>query len=172
MTIPIAHFVDLRVELRPAAAADVAAIAAVWHQAWIDGHVGHVPEAIHEHRRPEDFLRRVPGRLPRTTVATVGSRLLGFAMVHDDQVEEVYVAAAARGTGVAAALLHDAESRVGVSFDEAWLAVAAGNARARRFYERQGWRDAGGFDYDAEIAGGTMSMPCRRYVKALVGGQA
>jgi GNAT superfamily N-acetyltransferase len=114
----------------------------------------------------------VPGHLPTTTVATVGSRLVGFAMVRDDQVEEVYVAASARGTGVAAALLRDAESRVAVSFDAAWLAVAAGNARARRFYERQGWRDAGGFDYDAEIAGGTMPMPCRRYVKALNGGPA
>ena len=56
---------------------------------------------------------------------------------------------------------------IGHRFDRAWLAVAAGNARARRFYERSGWRDAGAFDYAAEIAGGTIAVPCRRYERRL-----
>jgi hypothetical protein len=43
----------------------------------------------------------------------------------------------------------------------AWLAVVPGNARARRFYERSGWADDGGFDYVA----GEITVPCRRYVK-------
>ena len=52
-------------------------------------------------------------------------------------------------------------------FDTAWLAVVAGNARARRFYEKSGWHDAGGFDYPAEIKGGTIPVPSRRYEKGL-----
>ena len=52
--------------------------------------------------------------------------------------------------------------------DVAWLAVVAGNARARSFYERMGWRDEGGFDYEAAVEDGTtVSVPCRRYVKPL-----
>ena len=45
------------------------------------------------------------------------------------------------------------------------LAVVPGNARARRFYERCGWADGGLFDYAAAVSGGTMDVPCHRYVK-------
>jgi len=78
-------------------------------------------------------------------------------------VEQVYVAAAARGTGVAAELLGHGESIVARQADVAWLAVVAGNARARRFYERQGWHDAGPITYLAEVEGGRLEVPCRRY---------
>jgi ribosomal protein S18 acetylase RimI-like enzyme len=152
-------------QLRPAAAADAVAIAAVWHRGWSDGHLGHVPEALHEHRRLEDFRARVPGRLRDTLVATVDARVVGFVTVRGDEVEQVYVAAEARGGGVADALLRQAEQGIAARFEAAWLAVAAGNARARRFYERNGWRDAGALDYEAEISGGTLVVPCRRYQK-------
>jgi hypothetical protein len=44
---------------------------------------------------------------------------------------------------------------------------ATGNARARRFYERNGWYDAGDLAYQAQIAGGSITVPCRRYEKHL-----
>jgi hypothetical protein len=47
----------------------------------------------------------------------------------------------------------------------AWLAVATGNARARRFYERSGWTDDGAFDYPAATEAGPIPVPCHRYVK-------
>lgn len=48
-----------------------------------------------------------------------------------------------------------------------WLAVTPGNERARRFYERERWHDAGGFEYDADTGhGGTVVVPCRRYEKS------
>jgi ribosomal protein S18 acetylase RimI-like enzyme len=151
--------------LRAATSDDVDAIAEVWHRGWLDGHLGHVPEAIREHRRPEDFRRRIPPRLPQTTVATLASRVVGFVTVHADELEQIYVAESARGGGVANALLRRAEEVIAARFDVAWLAVVADNGRARRFYERNGWRDAGGFDYAAEITGGTLPVPCRRYEK-------
>lgn len=153
--------------LRVATAGDVEAIALVWHAGWRDGHLGHVPTGLLAHRGLEQFRDRVPGRLPATTVATVGADLVGFVVVHADEVEQVYVAAPARGSGVAGALLDHAERTVAERYAVAWLAVAAGNARARRFYESRGWHDTGSFDYPAETAAGPMLVPNQRYEKVL-----
>jgi len=159
-------------ELRPAVPEDGEAIAAVWHAGWADGHLGHVPDALVAHRRLDDFRRRVPARVPETTVAVAGDRVVGFVMLHGNEVEQIYVAREARGSGVADALLARGEQDAARRAPVAWLAVAAGNARARRFYERNGWTDAGPFDYAAEVEGGTMVVPCRRYTKRVcrVGG--
>jgi hypothetical protein len=48
---------------------------------------------------------------------------------------------------------------------QAWRAVVPGNARARRFYQRCGWSDAGLFDYQAVGVAGPVPVPCHRYVK-------
>jgi GNAT superfamily N-acetyltransferase len=154
--------------LRPATIADVEDLTTIWHDGWRDGHLGHVPDTVTPHRRPADFRRRVPGQLAHTTVATVDERVVGFVTVRDDEVEQLYVAADARGTGTAAALLRHGERAVAARHRRAWLAVAPGNARARRFYEREGWSDAGPVGYAAATAGGgTVDVPCRRYDKHL-----
>jgi GNAT superfamily N-acetyltransferase len=153
--------------LRAAKPDDVEAIATVWHTGWRDGHLGHVPEALVAHRELDEFRRRVPDRLATTTVAVDEGAVVGFVTLHDDEVEQVYVASVARGTGTAAALLAEAERQVARRFDRAWLAVVAGNARARRFYAREGWSDAGPIDYPAEIPGGTLVVPSQRYEKNL-----
>ena len=89
-------------------------------------------------------------------------------MVVDDEVEQVYVSAAHRGAGVAQALIREAERQVRENgHDKTWLAVVAGNARARAFYERSGWIDEGGFDYDAAVGDRTIAVPCQRYTKVL-----
>ena len=91
-------------------------------------------------------------------------------MVVDDEVEQVYVSARHRGTGVAALLMSEAERQVRANgHEKAWLAVVAGNGRARSFYERSGWRDEGPFEYAAAAAAaaetGTIAVPCHRYTK-------
>ena len=153
--------------LRPASFADAGAIAEVWHLGWIDGHLGHVPETLHAHRRRVDFQQRVPPRIPTTTVATLGPDVVGFVTLHDDEIEQLYVAASARGGGVAGALIRHGERVIAERYSTAWLAVAVGNARARRFYERQGWSDVAALDYPAETAAGPIVVPCRRYEKAV-----
>ena len=102
-------------------------------------------------------------------MAVVDGEIAGFIMVAGDEAEQVYVSAAHRGKGVADALLAEAERQVSANgHDVAWLAVVSGNARARAFYERMGWRDEGGFDYEAAVEDGTtVSVPCRRYVKSV-----
>lgn len=151
--------------LRPATRQDVEEVARVWNEGWADGHLGHVPEALVAHRMLDGFRASVPKRIARTTVAVRDGRIVGFVVVHDDEVEQVYVAREARGTGVADALLAHAETVVAARYVVAWLAVVAGNARARRFYERSGWHDAGGIEYAAEVTDGTLAVPCRRYEK-------
>jgi GNAT superfamily N-acetyltransferase len=146
---------------------DLAAIAALWHRGWLDAHLGHVPETLVAHRGIEELHQRATESLGRVHAAWLGSTIVGFTIVHGDELEQLYVSALARGTGVATALLRHGESLIGASFDSAWLAVVDGNARARRFYARNGWRDCGPFVNRARVANGTMPVPSLRYEKQL-----
>ncbi len=154
------------VTLRPARADDMAAVADLWHAAWHLAHAGHVPEGLTAARTLEAFHDRTPPRVADTTVAEVSGLLVGFVMVDADEVEQVFVDPGHHGSGVAAALLAEAERQVATAgYDEAWLAVVVGNARARRFYEKHGWRDGGDLPYEVTAGGATYVSPCRRYVK-------
>ena len=159
------------VTIGPAREQDAEAIAEIWRSGWLDAHLEHVPQALADVRTEESFATRAAARIPGTTVASLDGAVVGFVMVVDDEVEQVYVAAAARGTGVADALIREAESQVlAGGHEKAWLAVVAGNARARAFYERAGWIDEGGFAYEAAVEGGTIAVPCRRYTKLVTSG--
>jgi DNA/RNA-binding domain of Phe-tRNA-synthetase-like protein/GNAT superfamily N-acetyltransferase len=154
------------VALRRAAPEDADAVAEIWRHGWRDAHLGLVPEELADARTPDSFRMRAADRIGDTMVATVDGAVAGFVMVVDDEVEQVYVSASHRGTGVAGALMAEAERQVRANGHRtAWLAVVAGNARARAFYERVGWRDEGPFDYSAAAERGPILVPCRRYTK-------
>lgn len=157
--------------LRPATADDMAAVADLWHAGWHDAHPGHVPDGLTAGRTLAEFHGRAPSRVADTTVAEVDGRLAGFVMVVGDEVEQVYLDAAHRGSGVATTLLDESLRQVAAAgHPEAWLAVVEGNARARRFYERCGWRDAGALPYEVVSGGSTHVSPCRRYVRGTEAG--
>jgi GNAT superfamily N-acetyltransferase len=152
--------------IRKATPADASAVAEIWHAGWLDGHLAHVPEALVAVRTEASFRERAAERVADTVVVEVAGAVAGFTMVVDDEVEQVYVAASHRGTGIAAALLADAEGRIrAAGHRRAWLAVVAGNLRARRFYERRGWVDEGPLVYPAEGPDGPIDVPAHRYVK-------
>jgi GNAT superfamily N-acetyltransferase len=154
------------VTLRPARPEDAAAVAEIWRHGWRDGHLGHVPDELVAARTPESFTARAGERVADTVVAVVGGEVAGFVMVVGDEVEQVYVGATHRGSGVATVLLAEAERLVGAGgHDRAWLAVVGGNARARRFYERCGWTGEGPFDHHAPGPAGPIHVPAHRYVK-------
>ena len=163
----------MSLRIRPARPADADAVGRIWASAWRDGHLGHVPEELVAVRTPESFLARAADRVADTVVAVVEAggtaQVAGFVMLAGDEVEQIFVDAAHRGTDVATALLTKAERLLAAAgHDEAWLAVATGNARARRFYERRGWTDAGDLDYAAKVPGRPpIHVPTRRYVKRL-----
>jgi len=143
---------------------DARDIAEIWHLGWQDGHQGFVPQELLTTRTEESFRARASKRAGEATLAVVSGAVAGFVIVVDDEVEQLYVAAHYRGTGVADALMREAERQVRANGHcKAWLAVVAGNARARAFYERAGWHDEGPFEYAAAAENGTILVPCHRY---------
>ena len=155
--------------LRPATAGDLPEAARVWGAAWHDGHDGHVSDALVAARTPDYFLERMTQLLPETTIAEgAGGEILGVLIVVDDELSQLAVAEAGRRSGVGAALLTAAEQQVLANgHDTIWLAVVAGNERARGFYERRGWTDTGATVYQATSAGGPIPVPVQRYEKRM-----
>lgn len=150
--------------IRAALVSDAERIAQIWAPGWRDGHLGHVPDELLEYRSIDAFRPRIIDALPHTHVAEVDGVIAGFTIIDRDEVDQLYVDAAYRGTGVARELLADAARRIrDAGHLTPWLAVATGNARARHFYEREGWTDAGEFTYPAEIGGGaSVPVSCHR----------
>ncbi len=141
--------------LRPMNVADVDAVARIWREGWVDAHVGHVPAALVAARTASSFTARAGDHLAGTIVATRDDSVAGFVMIDHDQVDQLYLDRAARGSGIGSALLGAAERAILVAgHRRAWLAVATGNTGGRRFYERQGWVDEGPFLHQAPVPGG------------------
>jgi ribosomal protein S18 acetylase RimI-like enzyme len=152
--------------LRQGTFEDAAEIAVVWYRGWRDAHIDRVPAQLTEFRTEESFRTRATARAREMTVAVVDGVVVGFVLVVDDEVEQLYISSTHRGRGIADALLSAAEQKIAANgHTRAWLAVVPDNARARRFYERMGWRDEEAFDYEAGADGGPITVQCRRYVR-------
>ena len=150
--------------VRKATSNDVGAVVRIWHIGWTDGHVGHVPPELVLYRNQEQFVSRARERLECMWVAESHGQTMGFVVVKGDEVEQIYVDRTARGTGMAAMLLRKAEAEIRrAGHRHAWLAVVAGNQRARSFYSRLGWRDSGPITYLAETEVGPLAVPSHRY---------
>ena len=144
-------------------------IARIWHVGWGDGHIGHVPTELVQYRNPEQFVTRSADRIDNLWVAESNSQVVGFFVLKNDEVEQLYVDRPARGTGVAEILLRAAEAEIlNAGYRQAWLAVVPGNARARTFYTRLGWRDMGPRPYLAETEAGPLEIPVHRYERDLI----
>ena len=77
--------------------------------------------------------------------------------------------AQARGTGVAAALIADAEARLAErGYQTAWLRLRRDRRRASRTILRKcGWRRAGTFVSELETTAGIIPLEVWRYEKPL-----
>ena len=155
---------------RDATPDEIDELAHVWFEGWHDAHATVVPIELVRLRTLDNFRDRLRAALAEIRAIGPRGAPLGFTMLKDDEVYQLYVSRTARGTGVAGVLIADAERRLadrGVT--TAWLACAIGNERAARFYEKQGWRRAGTVVNIAETAQGPFALDVWRYEK-IVGG--
>lgn len=158
--------------IRNAIQTDIGPLARLWFDGWQDAHAAILPEALRRIRTLENFRERLLPALAHLRVAVdAAGAPLGFCIVDGDELYQLFVSADARGTGIAAALVTDAETRMAVSgVGTAWLACAIGNDRAARFYEKCGWRRVGEMTSRLPVPDGIFELVVWRYEKTLSAG--
>ena len=154
--------------VRPAIDADIDPLAHVWYDGWHDAHVQIVPAQLTQVRTLGSFRQRVQALLPEIRVIGPPGEPYAFSIIKDDEIYQLYVSSAYRGSGTAATLITDAETHMAErGIQTAWLACAIGNHRAARFYEKRGWQRVGVITYDCETSAGMFPLDVWRYEKAL-----
>jgi ribosomal protein S18 acetylase RimI-like enzyme len=129
-------------ELRRPTAADVETCLAVQRAAAVVGYVHIFDQATHPF--PDDVVRgEWVERLGSDAVVLIGSvdgQPVGVIGVRGKRVEGLFVVPEQWGSGLAQQLHDEAVTRIAAGgHDSAVLHVLVDNARARRFYERNGW---------------------------------
>ncbi|MGH8251808.1 MAG: GNAT family N-acetyltransferase [Steroidobacteraceae bacterium] len=153
---------------RSAEPAEVGCLARIWYDGWQDAHVKIVPAELGRRRTLASFHERLEAMLEHVRVVGEPGEPAGFSALKGDELYQLFVAAAARGSGVAALLLSDAEQRLAASgVTLAWLTCAIGNERAARFYEKSGWRRAGIVVSRLDTPQGEFLLEVWRYEKDL-----
>ncbi len=155
-------------DVRSAQSTEIDKLASIWYDGWQDAHADILPAELARVRTLESFRERLEAALEDVRVAGAQGDPVGFCMVHEDELYQLYVSAEARGTGIAAALLADGEARLAANGTAtAWLACAIGNRRAARFYEKCGWRQVGNMINRLDTPHGIFPLEVWRYEKRL-----
>jgi ribosomal protein S18 acetylase RimI-like enzyme len=155
-------------DVRAAEEVEIDHLARLWYDGWQDAHARIVPAELARLRTLESFGQRLQAALPNVRVMGPFGSPVGFCIVRGAELYQLFVSAQSRGSGIAAALIADATSRLsdrGVEI--AWLACAIGNERAARFYEKCGWRRVGTMVDHLETRNGTFPLEVWRYEKPL-----
>ncbi len=132
------------IDVRPADPADLDPLARLWYDGWQDAHSSVLPPELARRRTLDSFRERLRAGLSSLRVVGPPAAPVGFCLVHGNELDQLYVSAASRGSGAAVTLIEDAEDRMRhAGIETASLARAVGNERAARFYEKRGWYRAG-----------------------------
>ncbi len=152
--------------IRPARPEDASAVVDVWFEGWWDGHGAVAPERLRRFRDRAGLAGRVDRLIPAMKVAEIEGRIVGFVAISSDELADLFVLRAARGTAVASRLLAEGEAMLAeAGVREAFLWCAVGNDRAFRFYIREGWRDGGIVQCDVATPDGPARLPSHRMLK-------
>lgn len=106
----------------------------------------HAASAEAVYGRPRDLARTIEawreaiaGNGYSAWLAVEGEDVIGVLSVSAAELKVLYVVPERWGTGAGQALIDKAHELLAQTTLEAGLTVLAGNPRARRFYERNGW---------------------------------
>src|SRR5262245_10818580 len=100
------------IKIRSVEEQEIDHLARLWYEGWQDAHAQIVPAELRRLRSLDSFKHRLQSALRDTRVVGPLGRPLGFCTTKGNELYQIYVSAEARGTGVAAALMTDAETRL------------------------------------------------------------
>jgi GNAT superfamily N-acetyltransferase len=154
--------------IREAKLSEIGQLAKIWFDGWQDAHARIVPAELARLRTLQSFEGRLRAASSGVRVAGVVGVPVGFYFLKAAELYQFYVSSNARGSGIAAVLMADAEARLrDTNVHTAWLACAIGNDRAARFYEKCGWSRTGTVTDHVEVPGGTFPLEVWRFEKSL-----
>jgi GNAT superfamily N-acetyltransferase len=154
--------------IRDAKLSEIGQLARIWFDGWQDAHARIVPAELARLRTLQSFDQRIRAASNGVRVAELAGAPVGFYFLKGAELSQFYVSSDARGRGIAAVMMADAEAHLGKrGVHTAWLACAIGNERAARFYEKCGWLRTGTVSDAVEVPGGTFALEVWRYEKSL-----
>ena len=154
--------------VRNAKASEIDELARIWFDGWQDAHAHLLPAELALLRTLGSFRERLIAALDQVRVVGPADAPVGLCMTRGTELYQLYVASASRGSGLAAALMLDAEARLVESgVQKSWLACAIGNERAAKFYEKHGWIRTEIVIEQLEAGSGTFPLEVWRYEKSL-----
>lgn len=155
--------------IRSADPNELDALARLWYEVWHETHAPIMPPALTPLRTLENFSDRLAAAFPNVRVSGEPGAPLGFSLIRNNELYQLYLATEARGTGIAAALLADAEARIKSSgHTTAWLACAINNSQAERFYTKHGWILIRTERIEVETPGELFPVDIWRFEKSLI----
>jgi len=129
---------------RRAVATDVPLVAALYHSVWHETQAPFMPAEEVARRNITFFQDRMIRLLQSTLVVDRSGSIAGFSSWRGTLLGQIFVAAPYRGSALATDLMVATEKAMSSEdIAVAELHCVVGNHRARRFYERLGWRHEG-----------------------------
>lgn len=126
------------IEIRRATADDADAAAAVFTASRRDAGAA-IPPSVHSADEDRWFVREVLIGERETWIAVEGEQVLGLLTLHDDWVDQLYVASTAQRSGLGARFINLAKQ---LRPDGLQLWAFVSNSPARVFYEKHGFVEA------------------------------
>jgi GNAT superfamily N-acetyltransferase len=99
-------------QVRSADADEINHLARLWYDVWHETHAPLAPLEVTRLRTPASFRDRLQAVLPDIYVVGPARAPLGFCALRGEELYQLFVSSGARGSGVAAALIADAEARL------------------------------------------------------------
>ena len=98
-------------DVRAAEEGEIDHLAKIWYDGWHEAHAQIVPAELIRLRSLESFRDRLQAAFPDVRVVGPCGEPVGFCIIKGNELYQLFVSARSRGSGVAAALIADAETR-------------------------------------------------------------